>query len=290
MKLVHALEPLSYDPRDLSLGAVFGTPDIKQVPKTDWIVNTPLVMKNQDESPGEDFCTGFTVSEVSEDQEGVELCPFFQYSMMCMLRNDYTSWGGDLRLAFKSAEKVGSLAVSDRPFNPNVMTRNSLADWNTWKELMPFATKHKKASYFKVDGDYDVFDNIRANLWAYRLEKRTIGVGAMWRREWINAPAGVVQKEYKQGGFGHAFKIFGQKVINGEIHLVAQLSNGPIGDNGIYYFPREVVNREFAPFGQFMFKDMPKEEARFLQDNGLKADASIFTRLIHRIMNIFKLN
>lgn len=132
-----------------------------------------------------------------------------------------------------------------------------LANWENWpKELDEKAKLHKKQSYFAVDGPFDIFDNFRATLWQNREEKRSILTGALWKLEWTSAKKGVIPKNAKIDRYGHAFKIYGQKVINGELHLVAQLSNGKnIGDGGIFYFPRSVVNKEFS-FGAYTFKDI----------------------------------
>lgn len=115
----------------------------------------------------------------------------------------------------------------------------------------------------------DTFDKIRATLWQNRGEERSVLAGCTWRQEWTRAPGGLIPRSYGNGGFGHAFKIFGWKKIDGETYLVAQLSNGSeIGDGGIFYFPRSVVNKEFT-YGLFTFKDMPREEAEYLHKKKL---------------------
>lgn len=267
------LRKLSEDKRDLSLGSIFGHPKLEGI--EDFIVATPLVMKDQ---ASDDFCTGYTVTEVSEDQEGIELDPDFQYAASCKIRGSYEEWGMDLRIAFKSGVDVGSLPKKDRPAYMEGKPRNFRANWENWtEECFEKAQNYKKATFFKVDGQYDLFDNIRAAMWQFRNERRTIGVGAEWRQSWTNSPGGVISDDYdrKEEGFGHAFKIFGQKTIDGEIHLMAQLSNGPIGDQGIYYFKRATVNREFRDFGQYMYQDMPRDQAFFYQKHGIQVgDAS----------------
>lgn len=280
------LRPLPHDRRDLSLGGVFGFPKLVDVPDTDFDVATPQFMKDQG---SKDFCTGATVTEVSEDQEGVELSMDFQYAASAKIRGNYSDWGMDLRIAFQSGVDSGSLEMQYVPNSFFTQTRDFLANWENWPAICwQKALERRKASYFKVDGKYDTFDNIRAAMWRFRDEKRTIGVGAAWRDSWIRSTDGVVPDKYEEGGFGHAFKIFGQKVIAGELHLKAQLSNGPIGDNGIYYFKRSVVNREFGVFGQFMYQDMPKDQAIFYQKHGIQADDSLWRKAIKVIKSILK--
>lgn len=278
------LRKLPLDKRDLSLGGLFGYQKLTDVPDTDFIVAQPFKMKDQGDL---DFCTGYTVSEVSEDQEMVEFSPHFQYAASSKIRGDWKAWGMDLRIAFKSAVDYGSLDVNDVPKSFLTQTRDFLANWENWPTTcFDLAVQYKKESFFKVDGEHDTFDNIRAAMWKFRDDKRTIGVGATWRQSWINAWGGVIPLTYEEGGFGHAFKIFGQKVIAGELHLCAQLSNGPIGDNGIYYFKRETVNREFGDFGCFMFQDIGKNKAVFYQKHDIQMEDSFFSKLWKVITSI----
>lgn len=281
------LKKIEHDPRDVTLGGIFKQIDITEVPNTDFLVANPYKIKDQGST---DFCTGYTVTSVSEDQEEVELCPEFQYAASCKIRGSYDEWGMDLRTAFASAVKIGSLEVSHVPKHMIDPVQNRdraiIANWENWgEEAFLMAKLHQKGSYFKVDGRYDTFDNIRAALWQFRDEKRTIGVGAIWKDAWTYDEDGVITPVDQGGAFGHAFKVFGQKVIKGEIYLCAQLSNGDCGDNGIYYFPREVVNKEFQPFGQYMFQDLPKETAKFYQLHGIKASDSLFIQILKVVKN-----
>jgi len=54
-------------------------------------------------------------------------------------------------------------------------------------------------------------------------------------------------------------KIFGQKIINGEPYLIAQQSLGKKeGDNGLLYFSRKVINRDFK-YGAFIIEILNME-------------------------------
>lgn len=126
----------------------------------------------------------------------------------------------------------------------------------------------------------DRFDTIRSALWRFRDEKRSVLVGCLWRREWTSAPSGVIPKTYGEGGFGHAFVIRGWEPKGEDMYLIAQLSNGKqIGESGLFYFPREVVNKEFT-YGAFSFSDMPVETAKFLNERGFSASWSWLAKLV----------
>lgn len=267
------------DPRDFSRTAVFGAIPREELPKVDFIVSEPLKVKDQFES---DKCTGFALTAVSEDQEGIELSPFYQFAKTKQVMGEYESWGADLRSACKSAVKFGSIEQREEPEDSSGDPKN-FSNWNIWPVyLEKLALKHKKQSYFKVDGGHDKFDNLRAALWQHRAEKRSIFTGCTWRKGWTYAQEGIIPKEESEPAFGHAFKIYGQKYRNGEPYLMAQLSNGEqIGDRGIFYFPREVVNRDFN-FSAYMFMDMPKEEAKFYIENKIQVSSPWWVKLFKR--------
>lgn len=268
------------DTRDFSLAGTFQQIKKEEVPLQDFETRKPLI-KDQKDS---DFCSSYTVTSVSEDQELVELVPEFQfYVTKVLISKDPDSWGANLRDACLSAVKYGSLPryVVDQGYRIPA-DRDLVLNKDTWlDDWFRTALAYKKASLFKVDGRYDTFDNIRCALWQFRDEKRSLAVGAEWREEWTEAKGGIIPKEeFKKKGFGHAFKIYGQKMIHGEPYLKAQLSNSTdIGDDGVYYFPREVVNREFTDYGQFMFKDISRETVDVYKTQGIKATDNIFSRL-----------
>ncbi len=279
------LKELPIDERDFALGGVFGYAKIEDVPTTDFIVAEPLTIKDQKDT---DYCAGFTVTEVSEDQEGTELLPEYQFFSAKRIAGKPEEWGVDLRSACKSAVKYGSLPL----FASQEMSgkpRDFILDKKNWPyNSDSIASQYKKLTYFKVEGPYDTFDNIRCALWKHKSYKCTIVTGAKWRFAWINAEGGII-KEAKGDGFGHAFKIFGQKVIDGELFLVAQLSNGKqVGDNGLYYFNREVTNAEIGPYGIFMLTDVSKDDAEHYLSSPYTMNDSLFSRVFKIIINFFK--
>jgi len=172
--------------------------------------------------------------------------------------------------------------------NLKVKDRDFLANWMNWPSYYDmYAADHRKQSFFKVDGSYDTFDNIRSALWKHKDEEQSVYTGATWKNSWTHAPGGIIPKVYEPTGYGHAFKIYGQKTIDRELFLVAQLSNGKnIGDQGKFYFPREVVNKEFV-FGNYMFVDMTKETAKALNSVGLPPKYSLLARIIYALTHLF---
>ena len=129
----------------------------------------------------------------------------------------------------------------------------------TWNEsLNEKAKEHRKISYFKIDGYKNTYDSIVATLWMNRNEKRACLTGVMWNSEWTYSN-GIID-EMGTPAFGHAFALIGKKTIDNKEYLEAQLSNGNIGDKGLFYFSREIVNESFT-YGAYTFKDMPSKVA-----------------------------
>ena len=289
-EIMYGLLPTPDDERDFSLGGVFGTIAIETVPIGDWQVSTPLEIKNQGRT---DMCTGYSLVAVSEDQEGVPLDPGFAFAMIKRERGEVNQYGASLRDGVKVAVNTGLIKVGDNPDDFSNENRNFIANWRNWNlgVLLPKAQEHRKQSYFKVDGPNDNFDNIRAALWQHRAEKRSIYTGCIWQNTWTNSPGGVISKKAGAGSFGHAFKVFGVKYFKGEPYLMVQNSYGTdVGDGGIFYFPRNIVNSYFT-FGSYMFKDMPIDVAKDLNGQAVAEGWTNFEpkrNLLKEVIDVFR--
>ena len=260
----HGLNPLPYDPRDknFSLGGIFGTP--KELPTKPFRVFEPKKIKNQLDN---DKCTGYVLSYLLSAHEGVEINPDYLFAKGKEISGGYDKWGQNLRTACKAPVKFGAIEEKTELYEIISQGRDYSADWRNWAVKYDYAAVfHKQKSFFMVDGRYDLFDNIRAHLWDRRETRSGVATGTIWRPGWTGLTDGVIPKgDPGRDGFGHAFCFIGQEIIKGEPYLVALLSNGDIGDNGRFYFPREAVNNEMT-FGNYMFVDMTKEEV--MRKNG----------------------
>lgn len=291
------LLPLPANPgksKDFSKTVVFGATKAKDIPTTT-IGNKPLKIKDQKKL---DFCTGFATTEVSEDQEELELDPLFQFAQIKRVIGSFEGYGADLRSAGLALVTYGSLPQKFAPYTVDSHDRDFLANWENYDEKFSnIAVTYKKKSMFFVDGPNDDFDNIRATLWENRKKKVSVIAGVMWRDAWTTAPGGVVPAtgwENSSGG-GHCIKIFDQTTINGVLYLMVQNSWGiDAGDKGVFYFPREVVNGQFAPYGQIFFSDMPVEDAKYYNENGISIHDNwvigLFKSMVNFIKIIFKFN
>lgn len=252
-KAQHGLQPLLKDRRDFSYHKTFGSAaiDPRQLP-TNFVLAQPLKIKDQGDT---DMCTAFASSEVAEDQDNIEMSPEWFFSKEKELLNDYAGYGADLRTACKTATKFGFLPQSNAPFSLENQPRDFLANWNNWpRELDAIAAQFKKYSYFAVENfSTDLFDSIRVTLWDNATNKESILAGSDWFAEWNGCAGGVIPQAYSMKVAQHAFKIYGWKNIGGIPYLIIQNSEALSGgDNGLLYFPREVVNKQFT-YGLFCF-------------------------------------
>ena len=292
----YGLLPLKEDKRDFKHSQVFGSTPL--VPLLDFNVSNTSKIKNQFDT---DFCAGFSTAEDNEDIQGKIFCPLYQFSKISQIKGDYTSFGADLRTACKSLVKFGSLPIEDSPYihdptNPNSKDRDFLANWTNWPSQLDIkAGLYKCGSYYSVDGNGDHFDNIRCILWQNKDQHIPVEFGVMWRPEWTYAPNGIIPEATytTPAGDGHALKICGQKIINGQFYLVVQNSWGEqYGDKGYYYFPRSVINIEVNMFGAFTMKDMDAVTAQtYISYNLTTQDGliSMIVKIINSLYNDFKI-
>lgn len=214
-----------------------------------------------------DFCTGFTTEELQYAIHGIRFDPLYQMAKIKQIRGEYTKYGASLRDACNSVIKYGSLPLILSPYthngSPTDKTRDFLANWANWPiGLDKNSSPYKDLSYFVVDGIYDMFDNIRSCLQMNRKERRGVTFGLLWYYEWTEAPGGVIGPimPSTQPAGGHDMAIIGQKTINGILHLVFQQTWGPFaGDNGLYYFPRSIVDQlALQGYGAYTFSKNDK--------------------------------
>lgn len=257
IKNIGGLIALPEDSKDYSFTKAFGAIDLSEIPD-DFVIGE----FRQENQGNTDFCTAFSTTSASELQEGLELNPFWSFAVSKMISGNPRIWGQDLRTAMKVHTRYG--AIKEEEFDWGKMDNNNLRFIENYPEdLFEKAKAHKKLSYFKIDGYGSTFDALRATLWNKKANKQAIITGTVIQDVWLSAPDGII-KEEGNPMMGDAFILIGQKTIDGQSYLIAQLSAGKnIGDNGKLYFSRDIVNKFFT-FGAFCFVDLDPREAKKL--------------------------
>lgn len=248
------LRPLPIDERDYKADRLGGIFEQLVIPEGNFIVGMGQPVRNQGNT---DRCTSFSTCLASGFQEGKVLnTDYTFYKSRYIAKLPIDAWGCDNRSACKSHVKYGALEQEHAPYNNEHPNRFILHPQN-WDSVYDVnALIHKKKTFIEPTGGKDLFDSIVGNMYKHGA---AVVTGAMWRDEW-NTSDGVVPSEYSNNGSGHSFALIGQRMIKGVPYLVAQNSYGEgIGENGLFFFPREVVNKEFL-YGNYFFKDLTEEE------------------------------
>src|SRR3990167_6814087 len=266
------------DVRDFRLGNIVKLPKLEDLPKT-FILET-LEIKHQGNT---DYCTAYASCLASELQENILLEPSWSFAASKFITQDKDEWGQGIREALKAHIDLGAIEQKDSPFNTENKDDQFLRDFNNWpNELRNNGYKNRKKSYFKIEGQYDHFDDLRASIWLY---KTPIIMGLIWG--WPLEQ--VYLEEPQESGFGHAISAIGfadvEKDGKVEPYLIIQNSYGKnAGENGKHYLSRRVVNDAVEKYMAFMFIDIPKEEAKFLNEHKL----STKWRFLNKLSSVLK--
>lgn len=223
--------------------------------------------------------------------------PIFQFSKIKQIRNEWQSYGANIREAMLSFTKYGSLLKKYSPFTydegkPTDRTRDIVSNWNNWdKSLDALAAKNKAPAFFTADGPNQPFDNIRSILWQNKQKgiKSGVVLGMYWKGTWGSAiiPDDGQEASYNATG-AHCTWVRGQKTIGGQIYLVVQNSYGAgAGDDGLFYFPREVINRNFPIFGAYYFYPISVGDAQYHNENGIKLSANWVSKVVTSLEQFF---
>jgi hypothetical protein len=246
--MTNGLKPLPKDSRDFVLGAAYILPPLSELPEEFSLGH--LTIKNQGDS---DMCTAYATCGASEIQEGVALLPEYSFALSKELSGDPQEWGQDLRVACKAHTKVGAVEESEREelqLHP-IRSEREIKCYPV--ALRDKAIQHRKKSYFKVEGPYDAFDDIRATIWKFRMENRAVPLGILWNYN----PASPIITTPTTEGTGHAMYATGW--TKDGLEVVNSMGEF-VGDQGVFYISREVINRWVPEYGAFMFSDLTPEE------------------------------
>lgn len=260
---------------------IFGAPAIPSLP-ANGLGRKPVAVYDQQNT---NFCTAYSTTAASSFQEAVALSPEFQTAKTGQVAGKPILNGADLRDALKSTILFGSIEQKDSPYSLE-NAGNKIANWYEWPDSLNLkALTHVKSGYYDVkNGPYDTFDNIRSALFQAKDQNGVVVVGTPWFEAWNEPKAGVVfmppfgAKTY----LAHAWTI----IDFTDDYLVAQLSQGTdFGDNGLLYFPREVINFAFKEGWTQAFILRDKED----QTSWLLAAYRIALGMLYRIQNQWKL-
>lgn len=230
------------------LGAVIFTPEL--------LFLSPILDQNPS---GLNACTAFESVACRQNEKGIEYDPLIQWSYE--LAMGATSEGTDIKTALATGVKSGFW-----PTNAGASTG------------APFGVDKASAYLFVTkNNDMDLFDSIRT---AIKQTGRPLSAGVRWMQEWDNPPAGIIQNLGQNILGGHAVKIAGWKTIDNIPYLVIQNSWGTLfGDQGLFYFPRAIVNAVFGPYGIGYWSDDANQQFKAL---------GLLQALLQNLVNLYQ--
>ena len=264
----NSLLPEILDNRDLRPEMLGGIWKDTELPKKSFRIGEALQVRSQ----GSDMtCTTRMKMSMLERTEKVPLKDEWDWMKTAVLLKkspeEINRTGVTLRDAFKTPVKVGALEEQYSVMDFNKDGRVECTKPERYDlSLDHNALIHKQASYFKADNRMgDRFDSILLSLWQNKRYDRTVGAGVYWHWQWSDSKDGVVEKISGERGSGHAIEIEGyEKLPSGKEYLVILNSGGKdVGDNGRFYFPRDVIN-ESANLGAKMFVDCTEKQIKRL--------------------------
>lgn len=266
------LQPLPQDSRDYKLGSITRLPSLNELPENFGYAS--LGVKDQDRhTKNSDYCTAYATCTASELQEGVELNPEWVFAKT--KEGDMDSWGANLREACKIHQKYGA------PKESEVAVPNNPRDISEYKNYSKESSIHRKKSYFYVDGQYDHFDNIRANMYKHRDKKCAVVIGV----KWVWSLKEKVLRMNTRNGYGHAIAVMGWNKDG----LIIQNSYGKdAGNYGAHIMTREVVNEYIGKYGAYMFLDIDPDDAKYYIENGIDIDANWLKQMLQVVIAILQ--
>jgi hypothetical protein len=193
-------------------------------------------------------------------------------------KRNVDDYGSEPRAIMNSLRDDGSLFWDFSPIHLETHGAKESGDWYSYPDDLDEKAKgYRITGYLGVDGPHDTFDDIK---WAlFNAYDPVTGTGAVvhafsqWYDEWTYAPNGIIGLSYGapiaspsvswwkkawnslKRFFGaatgwHTYLFVDWCIINGVEYLISPGSYGTgVGNQGFFYFPREVINAEFKKWG-----------------------------------------
>ncbi|KPI84092.1 hypothetical protein ABL78_6848 [Leptomonas seymouri] len=249
-----------------------GVLECLQLPLVDFTV-VDIATETVQDVGNEEINCALTVASAVSDTDGLEMDPYLIFSIGRQLRKmSAQSIGVDLASVCEAARLVGCLPEEASPYKrscgnadsadvadgASVATaappvRDLIADWSAWSTASGHATvkrwlhtafAHRRQRVCAIDGPHrDLFDNIRAALWALRHQSRSVLVTLKVSVSWLSLKDGVVPlgTSCRTHGFCTTVKVIGQSTRSNTVYLILQCPLGKhVGHNGFLYMPKTV--------------------------------------------------
>lgn len=238
--------------RDYSHHLTFGSPvkTTKLLLPPAGLGRKPLSIKDQGQS---NYCTGYTIAEVIENQTGVLMSEAYVVALEGMLAGSPIFAGVDPMTALQTGRKLGALAKASAPLSFEKDGWQIPAEYQSWpRELLELAYMYHRPSFYSITAggpdDFDIYESIRLALWDARDDKAPIVAFGYWYPQWQQIGSnGVLPTPTTPPWTRHAYTMLDwtEKGI-----IVLSHQGEKYGDGGICYLPQEAANYVFKDFIQ----------------------------------------
>lgn len=211
-----------------------------------------MTMPDQQSS---DFCTAYGEAVSSGYKWNIPMSAAWQTAMESKYYGYPILQGADAAGSMDAALVYDSLPAINCSFTLQNEDENYIANPSNYdSSLQKLATPYFPGIPYKVDGQWDIFDNIRSALYQeWILDKAVVKVFGYWYQSWSD-------QAVNPDNHGHVITPTDQPITlhrynfidwitdeSGIVYLVAALTQGnKFGDNGHLYMNRDCVNQVFS--------------------------------------------
>lgn len=226
-----------------------------------------------------EYCTAYGEATSQGYEQSVEMSGEYQTAIEGEFIGAPITAGADPVPSMMATTINGSLPQALSPFTLDGKGPDFIADWTNWPStLAKIASKYLPGVPYYVDGNFDIFDNVRNALWQAKLagEKGVVKAFGFWYDSW-NTQAfdpnlkGILSIPTDKPISRHRYNFIDWKTISGQLYLVAALTQGAdFGDGGILYMDRPTINYVFSNaiangLGLYINRSKVSHMAQFVQ-------------------------
>lgn len=261
MKIQNGIKPLKPDHRNYSAKRTFGA---TQVFVDELNLDAGFGFPDQNADGYPNGCTGYTQSELCQDEDKVKYRPDFTYKKTLLMDDQQLGEPCDIKTSLKSTKVYG------------VQGQN---------ETEQEAFKHIRGAYYQVEKTNDWFDGIRSSI---TLNNCSVSVASQWFESFETSIGqdGILPEIFSPSFSWHNYKCVGWKQINGQPYIILKSWQGKgYGDKGYCYMSRSLCNSLLSVDGAGAFIVAPYDPSKV---QTVRLDIiSVLLSLYYRLLEAF---